>query len=145
MKAEERAQLDALEKRFTDALEARDADAMCAVLEDDSYFQLRYLHAWAEESTMSSRTYAIHLGAQIAYAANVILADRVRRNALADRVAALEAKPMMKYCGVWEPGDYAEGEVVTQGGSMWIAREPTNSRPGTDDSFQLCVKRGRSR
>jgi hypothetical protein len=45
--------------------------------------------------------------------------------------------------GVWKSGSYERGDSVTFGGSIWIAQRDTQSRPETDDSWRLSVKRGR--
>lgn len=46
--------------------------------------------------------------------------------------------------GVWKAGEYAKGDVVTQGGSLWIAKRDTMEKPGYDnDDWRLSVKRGR--
>lgn len=47
------------------------------------------------------------------------------------------------YQGVWKDGAYHKGDCVTFGGSSWIATRATNSRPESDDSWRLAVKRGR--
>jgi hypothetical protein len=47
------------------------------------------------------------------------------------------------YKGVWSAGDFLKGDMVTFGGSVFVAKRDTNSRPESDDSWQLCVKRGR--
>lgn len=47
------------------------------------------------------------------------------------------------YRGVWRSGTFAKGDSVTYGGSSWIATRETNSKPETDDSWRLSVKRGR--
>lgn len=68
-----------------------------------------------------------------------------KRRLLEERVKALEAKPTMRYCGIWkdEPA-YAPGDVTTHDGSMWIAREANIAcRPSTTGDWQLCVKKGR--
>jgi collagen type III alpha len=47
------------------------------------------------------------------------------------------------YKGVWRSGQYLKGDSVTFGGSTWIAARDTESKPETDDSWRLAVKRGR--
>ncbi len=48
------------------------------------------------------------------------------------------------YQGVFQIGSrYTEGQAATWDGSMWFATRDTNSKPGTDDSWVLAVKRGR--
>ncbi len=54
--------------------------------------------------------------------------------------------PIPVYRGVFEETKtYKAGEVVTWGGSMWVAKEPTSAKPGTGieaKAWQLAVKRG---
>jgi hypothetical protein len=61
------------------------------------------------------------------------------------QIAELKARPGMKYQGVWHDGMVCDaGDVVTDRGSMWIAKGTTAGRPGEDHPvWQLCVKRGR--
>lgn len=48
------------------------------------------------------------------------------------------------YKGIYVPGaKYLKENCVTRDGSIFIALQDTNSVPGTDDSWQLAVKRGR--
>lgn len=47
------------------------------------------------------------------------------------------------YRGIWKDGAYEKGDCVTFGGSAFIATRETTSKPETDDSWKLCVKRGR--
>lgn len=53
--------------------------------------------------------------------------------------------PVMLYRGVFKAGDeYAAGDAVTWGGSLWIATEKTSDKPGDGDTpWRLAVKRGR--
>jgi hypothetical protein len=62
------------------------------------------------------------------------------------RLAALEARPTVKYFGIHQPElVYEEGSLVTKGGSLWIATRSTAARPGGDDSgWRLVVKEGRA-
>lgn len=45
--------------------------------------------------------------------------------------------------GVWKAGDYRRGELVTFGGSMFLAKADTSGKPEQADAWVLCVKRGR--
>jgi len=47
------------------------------------------------------------------------------------------------YRGVWTKKDYQRGDVVSFGGSQFVAMRDTDSKPETDDSWRLAVKRGR--
>lgn len=52
--------------------------------------------------------------------------------------------PLPLYRGIWTHGTaYEMGDMVTWGGSQFIARGDTASQPGTDQSWQLAAKRGR--
>lgn len=69
--------------------------------------------------------------------------------ALDARVRELEARPQLRYLGVFadDGRTYVPGDCVTFGGSMWIARETTSARPDESPAgarvWTLCVKRGR--
>lgn len=45
--------------------------------------------------------------------------------------------------GVWKQSRYLRGDAVSFGGSVFIAQRDTESKPETDDSWRLAVKRGR--
>jgi hypothetical protein len=63
---------------------------------------------------------------------------------LRKRIAELATRPAsLEYCGVWRSGAYQKNQCVTFDGSLWIALCNTPHKPGTDKSWQLCVKRGR--
>jgi len=64
---------------------------------------------------------------------------------LLERIEALEARPEMKYCGVWKSDVvYGAGSFTTDSGSIFHAnRASVGKRPGTSDSWTLAVKRGR--
>lgn len=47
------------------------------------------------------------------------------------------------YKGVWKPGAYKRGQLVTWGGSVWFAKGDTEAKPESDDTWTLIVKRGR--
>jgi integrin beta 3 len=38
---------------------------------------------------------------------------------------------------------YAKGDAVTWGGSLWIAQKATDAKPDSGDGWRLAVKRGR--
>lgn len=66
-------------------------------------------------------------------------AQRVQR--LEERMAAASG---LRYLGTHDPGEcYEVGDGVTCGGSLWVARSRTSSKPGTDATWQLAVKHGR--
>lgn len=45
--------------------------------------------------------------------------------------------------GIWTEGEYKRGDVVTWGGSQWLALADTDARPETTKDWVLVVKRGR--
>ena len=64
--------------------------------------------------------------------------------ALRERIKALENRPQIVDRGVWCGGaTYKNGSVCSHDGSLWIAQTDTASRPGTDDTWRLAVKKGR--
>jgi hypothetical protein len=77
-----------------------------------------------------------------------------RLNSLEVRLAQLEitqqnaeAKPHVKFCGVWQPGrHYTKGDAATRQGALWIALTDTDAMPGGSESesraWQLAVKNG---
>jgi hypothetical protein len=73
------------------------------------------------------------------------LADAVEP--LARRLDVLEQRSAdggFNYRGVWRQGEaHARGAFCTHDGSLWRANEDTASRPGTDRTWTLAVKRGR--
>ena len=63
--------------------------------------------------------------------------------ALAKRVERLEARPVVRYCGVWQDGEtYPPGTLITCSGSLWHAERKTSSRPGADATWKMAVKNG---
>lgn len=65
--------------------------------------------------------------------------------ALERRVAALEQRGVNLADadrGVWKEGPYPRGSCVTFGGSYWLAKQDTTSKPGTDSTWRLVAKRG---
>ena len=64
---------------------------------------------------------------------------------LREKIAALEARPDIKYCGTWHDSTtYEPGDFTTFAGSMWHCRARCHGRrPGeAPDAWQLAVKRG---
>lgn len=54
-----------------------------------------------------------------------------------------DGKPGLAFRGVFKMGGaYEQGDMVTWDGSMWHCNEPTNEKPGTTKSWQLCVRKG---
>lgn len=52
--------------------------------------------------------------------------------------------PVVLDRGVWREGEYAKGDAVTWGGSLWIAQEATTEKPEDGAAWRLAVKRGRN-
>jgi hypothetical protein len=61
-----------------------------------------------------------------------------------ERVASFKW-PQPLDCGVYKAGEqYDRGDIVTWGGSMWLAQRATAEKPDTPDSgWRLAVKKGR--
>jgi hypothetical protein len=58
------------------------------------------------------------------------------------RLAEVEARTL-RYVGTHTDGKvYQPGEMVSHGGSLWHCECTTVSRPGTDSSWRLALKRG---
>jgi hypothetical protein len=66
-------------------------------------------------------------------------------NRLVERVAHLEARPELKYLGVWRHDQvYGSGTFITDNGSLWHAqRASVGERPGAGDAWILAAKKGR--
>ena len=61
---------------------------------------------------------------------------------LKQRIAALEARPELRYAGTWKEGQsYLPGALTTDAGSLWLCTQATNNRPPSDH-WKLVVKRG---
>ena len=58
------------------------------------------------------------------------------------RIAALEAKPSVKFTGTWERGkSYSIGDATTHHGGLWICQAETTGEPSKDfTSWRLAVK-----
>lgn len=68
-----------------------------------------------------------------------------RLTALEGRATALEAKPSLKYEGVWDRAKvYSVGNFCTHEGSLWhCCDDNINAEPGPSAAWRLAVKRGR--
>jgi hypothetical protein len=64
---------------------------------------------------------------------------------LRERIDELEHKTEnFKYVGVYESGNvYRLGNFCTHNGSLWHCECDTTAAPGTDNTWQMCVKRGK--
>lgn len=70
----------------------------------------------------------------------------VRREILSDGTVheTRQSFPVVIYRDVFKEGaEYAEGDAVTFGGSLWICRETTTEKPGQSDAWRLSAKKGR--
>lgn len=66
------------------------------------------------------------------------------RAAVKDEVQRQVTAPLAEaYKGVWKPGAFKHGDVVTWGGSIWLAKRDTEDRPESSDAWTLIVKKGR--
>lgn len=75
-------------------------------------------------------------------------AERAEREALQTQVKQLEARAdhVLHFRGAWDANQvYIKGAAVTVGGALWVQKVATTrgDRPGTSDSWQIAVKRGR--
>jgi hypothetical protein len=60
------------------------------------------------------------------------------------RIAELEARPVVRFCGVWRTGTpYAKGSLAIRDGALWHANtENTQATPGKSDDWTLASKSG---
>jgi hypothetical protein len=62
---------------------------------------------------------------------------------LAAKIMELEQRPAPKWRGVFTHGAvYQPLEFVVDRGALWVAKIETNTRPGSNDYWQLCCKSG---
>jgi hypothetical protein len=63
------------------------------------------------------------------------------------RLAALEARPSLKWGGIYVDGqEYQEAQLVTRSGSLWVSTKATTTTPGSPESdWRLVVKKGDAR
>jgi integrin beta 3 len=48
------------------------------------------------------------------------------------------------YRGIFKEGsEYEQGDMVTWGGSTWVAQSDTKAKPGDGEEWRLAVKKGR--
>jgi hypothetical protein len=78
----------------------------------------------------------------LAASKKAILAHHDRLDDLAQRVQDLEDKGVVHDAGKWMEGTtYSPGALVTRGGSFWLCKHATMSRPGTHpDDWRLVAK-----
>ena len=60
------------------------------------------------------------------------------------RIAKLETKPFVKFCGTFEGGkSYDPGDAVVHASALWICRASTSGTPSKDFvGWQLALKKG---
>jgi hypothetical protein len=75
---------------------------------------------------------------------DIFTKQKTQIDALGARLASLEAKPHVKFCGVWKAGGtYEPGDAATHQGGLWICKVATPGEPSKDFvGWQLAVKRG---
>ncbi len=74
-----------------------------------------------------------------------VLDKSISRKPLRERIAVLEARGELKYCGIYRNGErYRAGNFVTHDGGLWCCQaEATGTRPGHGNAcWQLAVKSG---
>ena len=80
---------------------------------------------------------------EVQWANDRIDASREKREALAQRLEAIEARGI-KFMGTYQRAiDYTRGSVVVSKGSSWIALKPTSDEPGASDTWALMAKAGK--
>ena len=59
-------------------------------------------------------------------------------------LAALKAKPVMKFCGTWQRGKtYEAGDAVVRDGHLWVCKAQTAGEPSKDFvGWQDAVRQG---
>jgi len=61
------------------------------------------------------------------------------------RIHELETK-QLRFCGRWSEAEYSPGSIVELGGSAWVAKRLTRSKPAPDSveaDWQIFCRRGR--
>lgn len=86
-----------------------------------------------------------NVGPHVALTIAVVMSTAKAIEALHQRIAELENRPTMRYCGTHVPGKaYEPGAMVTSSGSLWACTAPTTARPGDGaPGWQLAAKKGR--
>lgn len=79
------------------------------------------------------------------FVTRLIKEDRVRLAALEQRLAGIEAKPHLKFCGTYQRGTtYTPGDAVVRDGSLWVCKAETSGAPTEDFvGWQQAVRKGR--
>jgi len=101
------------------------------------------LDAWAQENLLCATPVFLWAAFVRGGRENRLALER-RVESVERRLAAFEAKPHVKFCGVYEPGrTYAPGDAATHHGSLWICKVATPGEPSKDFvGWQLAVKKG---
>jgi len=70
-----------------------------------------------------------------------------RIRGLDDRITALETREVKSladsFKGTWLPGKYERGDLIQHRGSMWLAVEDGDGKPGESSCWRLLVQRGK--
>ncbi|MEX2150703.1 MAG: hypothetical protein WD793_10835 [Steroidobacteraceae bacterium] len=63
---------------------------------------------------------------------------------LAERLEGAQTKSLADaYRGAWLPGRFERGALVTHDGSLWLAIEDGNGKPGQSATWRLIIKSAR--
>jgi BMFP domain-containing protein YqiC len=107
--------------------------------------QLAFLQARSDEGRKLSKTIRQRRDKDGNLVADVFV-EAPPLSVLEERIANLEARPTVKYLGVWKEGkSYVSGSMVTDRGSVWHCARATMQRPGSpppNDDWVLACKRG---
>jgi len=101
--------------------------------------------AYKSEAPITARDALCASLTAVAWLTDELGVERSRMRTLEKRIAELEARPELKYLGVWNAQkQYAMGNLVTFRGSMWHCNSQTHGLPGPGECshWTLCVKRG---
>ena len=75
----------------------------------------------------------------------VVQAIQMATAPLHARIAALEARPTLKFCGIYsDTKAYAPGDCATRQGGLWACKTATTG-PFDHAAWQLAVKKGDAR
>jgi hypothetical protein len=124
------------------ALEAGDEAAVLETLQSDELHRLMMLDELADAQQFHGNGYAAAVAVRASLAIKYVSLLGLRDRRLESRIKELETA-IPRYCGVYRSGEtYMKNNLVSMGGSMWIALKDTTTKPPSDD-WQCCVQRGR--
>lgn len=144
---EDRAKLAAQREKIRVAVLAGDAAEVARIAEDEAHVELAKRELVERAVAMAKGSTAARMAGllfELRHLALRLDVAAARRKALADRIAALEARPELSYEGTHAAGKaYRRNHAVTHRGSLWICRaETTTADPGSSADWQLACKRG---